>query len=142
MSWPLLHQFEIEDHCEKSASDAIVWKTGSITHQKLREAVHQVAGRLQSMEIGRGHRVAVYLPKCVEAVQLIGPVSRFIQDHPTTRMLALSFLLLVGMALIADGLHYHIPRGYLYFAIAFSMVVEALNLAASKRRRKQHALAE
>lgn len=66
-----------------------------------------------------------------------GPVSDFIQRHPTTKMLALSFLLLVGVALIADGLHFHFPRGYLYFAIAFSIVVEALNLAASKRRRRR-----
>ncbi|MEE9316932.1 MAG: TerC family protein [Rhodospirillales bacterium] len=91
-----------------------------------------------------------FLPVMITAVVIAiiimmvasGPVSRFIQDHPTTKMLALSFLLLVGMALIADGLHYHIPRGYLYFAIAFSVLVEALNLAASKRRRKQHAQAE
>ena len=66
-----------------------------------------------------------------------GPVSDFIQRHPTTKMLALSFLLLVGMALIADGLHFHIPRGYLYFAIAFSILVEVLNLAAAKRRRRR-----
>lgn len=65
------------------------------------------------------------------------PVSRFIHDHPTAKMLALSFLLLIGVALIADGLHFHIPRGYLYFAIAFSILVEALNLWA-KARRKRH----
>jgi predicted tellurium resistance membrane protein TerC len=56
------------------------------------------------------------------------PVARFVDQHPTVKMLALSFLLLVGMALVADGMQYHIPRGYLYFAIAFSMVVELLNL--------------
>lgn len=65
------------------------------------------------------------------------PVSDFIQRHPTTKMLALSFLLLVGMALIADGLHFHIPRAYLYFAIAFSMTVEVLNLLAAKRRQRK-----
>ena len=68
-----------------------------------------------------------------------GPVSTFIEHHPTSKMLALSFLLLVGVALIADGLHYHVPRGYLYFAIAFSAGVEALNLWAGKRRRKRRA---
>jgi predicted tellurium resistance membrane protein TerC len=52
-------------------------------------------------------------------------------------MLALSFLLLVGMALVADGLHYHIPRGYLYFAIAFSALVEGLNLLAARARKKR-----
>ena len=52
----------------------------------------------------------------------------FVNSHPTVKMLALSFLLLVGAALVADSLHFHIPRGYLYFAIAFSMGVEGLNL--------------
>lgn len=64
------------------------------------------------------------------------PVARFIRRHPTTKMLALSFLLLVGVALVADGLHFHIPRGYLYFAIVFSLLVEVLNLVALRRRRK------
>ena len=66
-----------------------------------------------------------------------GPLSEFITRHPTVKMLALSFLLLVGMVLIADGLHFHIPRGYIYFAIAFSILVETLNLAAAKRRKKR-----
>ena len=65
------------------------------------------------------------------------PVGDFVNDHPTVKMLALTFLLLVGMALVADGLHFHIPRGYLYFAIAFSAAVEALNLLAAKARKKQ-----
>lgn len=65
------------------------------------------------------------------------PVGDFVNAHPTVKMLALSFLLLVGVALIADGLHFHIPRGYLYFAIAFSALVEALNLLAAKARRKR-----
>ena len=65
------------------------------------------------------------------------PVSDFVNAHPTVKMLALSFLLLVGMALIADGLGYHIPRGYLYFAVAFSLGVECLNLWA-KRNNPKH----
>ncbi len=64
------------------------------------------------------------------------PISGFIRHHPTTKMLALSFLLLIGVALVADALHFHVPRGYLYFAIAFSLMVELLNLAASKKRKK------
>jgi predicted tellurium resistance membrane protein TerC len=62
------------------------------------------------------------------------PMSRFIHRHPTIKMLALSFLLLIGTFLIADGLGYHIPRGYLYFAMAFSLLVESLNMWRSKRR--------
>lgn len=68
-----------------------------------------------------------------------GPVSRFISHHPTTKMLALSFLLLVGVALVADGFEFHIPRGYLYFAITFSLFVESMNLLAAKKRKKAKA---
>jgi predicted tellurium resistance membrane protein TerC len=73
------------------------------------------------------------------AVMLVAAeaVSGFINRHPTVKMLALSFLLLVGVALIADGLHFHIPRGYLYFAIAFSAGVEGLNLVAKRARARQ-----
>ena len=63
------------------------------------------------------------------------PLSAFVSKHPTVKMLALSFLLLVGMSLIADGLGYHIPKGYLYFAMGFSVLVEALNLGARSRRK-------
>ena len=71
------------------------------------------------------------------AVMLLAaePTARFVNAHPTVKMLALSFLLLVGAALVADGLHFHIPRGYLYFAIAFSIGVELLNLLAARARR-------
>ncbi|HAC59328.1 MAG: hypothetical protein CMI62_05925 [Parvibaculum sp.] len=62
------------------------------------------------------------------------PVSAFVEKHPTVKMLALSFLILIGVALVADGLHFHIPKGYLYFAVAFSIVVEMLNLWARKNR--------
>ncbi|MSP83193.1 MAG: TerC family protein [Alphaproteobacteria bacterium] len=62
------------------------------------------------------------------------PVSGFVNRHPTVKMLALSFLLLIGMALVADGLQVHVPRGYLYAAIAFSCGVEALNLLVARRR--------
>lgn len=65
------------------------------------------------------------------------PIGDFINRHPTVKMLALSFLLLVGVALIADGLHFHIPRGYLYFAIAFSVLVESLNLVAARARARR-----
>ena len=65
------------------------------------------------------------------------PIGAFINRHPTVKMLALSFLLLVGVALIADGLHFHIPRGYLYFAIAFSVLVESLNLVAARARARR-----
>ena len=66
-----------------------------------------------------------------------GPVSNFIHRNPTVKMLGLSFLLLIGVALVADAAHFHIPRNYLYFAIAFSGSVEALNVVAAKRRARR-----
>lgn len=91
-----------------------------------------------------------HLPVMVAAVVLAilvmffaaEPVADFIQRHPTMKMLALSFLLLVGVALCADALHFHIPRGYLYFAIAFSLLVEGLNLWARRRRQRKAAAQE
>lgn len=65
-----------------------------------------------------------------------GTVSEFIESHPTTKMLALAFLLLIGMSLIADGVGFHIPRAYLYFAIAFSLFVEVLNITRLKRAKE------
>ena len=63
-------------------------------------------------------------------------VGDFIQRRPTTKMLALSFILLVGVALVADGIGFHLPRGYIYFAIAFSLFVELLNGAYRRARRR------
>jgi predicted tellurium resistance membrane protein TerC len=63
-----------------------------------------------------------------------GPISSFVDRHPTIKMLALSFLLLIGFTLIVEGLHHHIPKGYTYFAMAFSVFVELLNLRLRKVR--------
>ncbi|MCB1507217.1 MAG: TerC family protein, partial [Hyphomicrobiaceae bacterium] len=65
-----------------------------------------------------------------------GAVADFIKRHPTTKMLALAFLILIGVALIADGLGFHIPRGYIYFAMAFAALVELVNIFARRARRK------
>jgi hypothetical protein len=66
-----------------------------------------------------------------------GPVADFVAKHPTTKMLALAFLLLIGTSLVADGLGYHIPKGYIYAAMAFSVLVEAVNILAKERRQKR-----
>jgi predicted tellurium resistance membrane protein TerC len=66
-----------------------------------------------------------------------GPVSIFIAEHPTTKMLALAFLLLIGMALLADGFDFHIPRGYIYFAMAFAGAVEFFNVLARRNRGRR-----
>lgn len=65
-----------------------------------------------------------------------GPVSGFVSRHPTVKMLALSFLLLIGMTLVADGFGFHIPKGYIYAAMGFSVFVESLNLLSRRKRRQ------
>ncbi len=65
-----------------------------------------------------------------------GPIVRFIHAHPSIKMLALAFVMLIGFALVAEGMEFHIPKGYLYAAMAFSVLVEALNITLSRRRKR------
>lgn len=96
--------------------------------------------------VGMSDQLFVMIAAVVVAIGVMlfaaEPVSKFVHDHPTVKMLALSFILLVGMMLVAEGLDVHIERKYMYFAISFSMGVEFLNLWAAKRKRlKQEAKA-
>ena len=68
------------------------------------------------------------------------PLSRFVSEHPTIKMLALSFLLLIGVFLVADGFGMHIPKGYLYFALGFSVLIEGLNHWMRKRKNTRKKL--
>jgi predicted tellurium resistance membrane protein TerC len=87
--------------------------------------------------IGMANRISIMVLAVIISVGFMmffaGAVSSFVNRHPTVKMLALSFLLLIGVALLADGLDHHIPKGYIYFAMAFSVFVEMLNL---RLRRK------
>lgn len=95
------------------------------------DSVITAVGMAQDLEI----MVAAIVIAIIVMLVAAEPVSAFVNRHPTVKMLALAFLLLVGVALIADGMHFHIPREYIYFAIAFSAGVEALNLLAARGRR-------
>ena len=66
-----------------------------------------------------------------------GPISRFVHKHPTIKMLALAFLIAIGMLLFAEGLSQHVPKGYVYTAMAFALMVEFLNIRASSKKRTQ-----
>ena len=89
--------------------------------------------------VGMADHVEVMIAAVAVAILVMyfasGPVAAFIERHPTTKMLALAFLLLIGAALVADGMHFHIPRGYIYFAMAFAAAVEVVNVIASRKRR-------
>ena len=92
--------------------------------------------------VGMADHVEVMIAAVVVAVIvmmfLAGPIGDFVDRHPTIKMLALSFLILIGVALVGEGLDFHIPKGYIYFAMAFSVAVEMLNI----RMRKRTAAAE
>ena len=89
--------------------------------------------------VGMADDLGVMITAVVLAVGVMmisaGPVSAFVSKHPTLKMLALSFLLLIGMSLIADGAGFHIPKGYVYFAMGFSVFVEALNLRITSKSK-------
>lgn len=89
--------------------------------------------------VGMAENLAVMVLAIVIAVGVMmiasKGISEFVEKNPTIKVLALAFLILIGVALVADGLHFHIPKGYLYFAIAFSLGVECINLWLSKRHR-------
>jgi predicted tellurium resistance membrane protein TerC len=90
--------------------------------------------------IGMAEHIEVMIAAVVIAMMVMylaaNPVGNFIAEHPTTKMLALAFLLLIGMALIADGFDFHIPRGYIYFAMAFAGAVEAFNVLAYRKKKR------
>ena len=90
--------------------------------------------------VGMVDEVAVMIAAVVASVALMmvfaGPIGRFVSDHPTIKMLALSFLIVVGVVLVAEGFDQHVPKGYVYFAMAFSVAVEMLNIRLRRRSAK------
>ncbi|MCF6472209.1 TerC family protein [Nonomuraea sp. MG754425] len=90
--------------------------------------------------VGMVDELGVMIAAVVVAVAVMlfasGPISRFVDQHPTVKMLALSFLVLIGVVLVAEGLEQHIPKGYIYFAMAFSVIVELLNIRVRGRNTK------
>lgn len=94
--------------------------------------------------VGMVDEVAVMIAAVIVSVGLMmvasGAIARFVSKHPTIKMLALAFLVVVGVVLIADGLGLHIPKGYIYFAMAFAIIVEMLNIRARTRYARTHRL--
>lgn len=96
------------------------------------DSIITAIGMAKDLEI----MIAAVIIACFVMYLSSGPVSRFVSEHPTTKMLALAFLVLIGVALVADGFHFHIPRAYIYFAMAFSASVEMFNVLAGRNRKK------
>jgi predicted tellurium resistance membrane protein TerC len=131
---------EIHDKLEgppvaEGAARAVHSYAGAIVQIVLLDMVFSLDSVITA--VGMAQHLTVMIAAIVIAVGVMllfaGPVSKFVSAHPTVQMLAFSFLLLVGIFLMAEGLHKHIDRGYIYFAMAFSLFVEFMNLKVRKR---------
>ena len=129
---------EVEPHGdEASAVDRV--QTFAIVVMQL--IVIDIVFSLDSIitAIGMVDQLAIMIAAVIFAMIVMyvasGSVAAFIAEHPTTKMLALAFLLLIGVALVAEGFDFHIPRGYIYSAMAFAAAVEAFNVLARRKRR-------
>ena len=129
---------EIHDKLEGIEGHRSTGRVASFTGVLIQIALLDVVFSLDSVitAIGLAEKLSIMVAAVVIAVifmmVFVGPVSRFIENHPTFKMLALSFLLLIGFALVGEGLSLHVPKGYLYFAMGFSAFVEVLNMKFQK----------
>ncbi|MBK9609328.1 MAG: TerC family protein [Betaproteobacteria bacterium] len=137
----------------------LIWKSTKEIHQLLEGAEGEASGAVAATftqiimqiviidivfsldsiitAVGMVSDVTIMIAAVITSVGLMmffaGPIGRFVSSHPTVKMLALAFLLVIGVVLIADGMGNHVPKGYVYFAMAFSVFVEVLNLRMRKR---------
>lgn len=130
------HKLEGDEH-----EDGVVRPASTFASVIVQIALLDIVFSLDSVITAVG--VAEHLPVMVIAVLIAGffmivsadRVSEFVSDHPTVKVLALSFLLLIGMSLVAEGMGQHIPKGYIYFAMGFSVFVELINLKSTSNQK-------
>ncbi len=149
----------------------LIWKSISEIHNKMEGEEHTVKVRVRTTvfsvllqivvldlifsfdsvltAIGLSDQILIMIIAIVIAIFIMmifaGNVSRFINKHPSLQVLALAFLILIGFMLVLDGFHYHVPKGYIYFAVFFSLIVEMINIRINRRTkpvRLHHALPE
>ena len=124
---------------ERSALQHKVTFRGVVIQVALMDIIFSLDSVLTAVGLSSYFWVMAVAITCAILVMMYAsePVSRFIEANPTIKMLALSFLILIGMVLIADGFSFHVPRGYVYFAMGFSLGVEVLNQLKYARRKKK-----
>ena len=134
---------EIHNEVEASESEADAQpKPGAFFWVIVQIVIVDLVFSLDSIitAIGMADDIEIMIAAVVIAIGVMyvssGPVAAFVKEHPTTKMLALAFLVLIGVALVADGFHFHIPRSFIYVAICFSAAVEFFNILAKRNRRK------
>ncbi|WKN41316.1 TerC family protein [Tunicatimonas pelagia] len=129
------HKIEGEEHAESSGGRKVSF-SGTILQIILLDMVFSFDSILTA--VGLTEEVLIMIIAVVIAmtvmITLAGKISDFINKHPTLQILALSFLILIGFMLIVEGLHFHVPKGYIYFAVGFSLLVEVLNMKLRKKR--------
>jgi predicted tellurium resistance membrane protein TerC len=130
---------EIHDKLEGEEGDDIKRVAPSLTSVIVQISLLDIVFSLDSVitAVGMAKDLGVMISAVIIAVLIMlvsaGSIGNFVNRHPTVKMLALSFLLLIGTSLIAEGLDFHIPKGYVYFAMAFSVFVEVLNIVLRKK---------
>lgn len=127
------------DHSE--AGQPVSTFAGVVTQIGMLDVIFSLDSVITAVGVANEFWVMAAAVTIAVAIMLVasGPLAAFVNRHPTVKMLALSFLLLIGMTLIADGAGLHVPKGYVYAVIAFSIGVEMLNQAAARRRAKHRA---
>jgi len=133
-----IHHAVEGDHEAKDTKPAHAALTGVIIQIMLLDMVFSLDSVITA--VGMAEHLSIMMLAVVLSIGVMlmaaKPIGDFVRRHPMAKMLALSFLVLIGVALVADGLHFHIPKGYLYFAILFAIGVEALNMAVRRNRKK------
>ena len=132
---------EIHDKLEGEQGDAVKRIAPSLASVIVQISLLDIVFSLDSVitAVGMAKEIGVMIAAVIIAVLVMlvsaGSISAFVDRHPTVKMLALSFLLLIGTSLIAEGLDFHIPKGYVYFAMAFSVFVEVLNISLRRKAK-------
>ena len=129
------HKIEGEDHTDDANAKQATF-AATLVQIVLLDMVFSFDSILTA--VGLTNQVIIMIIAVVISIGIMmifaGAISRFINDHPTLQILALSFLILIGFMLIVEALHYEVPKGYIYFAVGFSLLVEVLNMQFRKKR--------
>jgi predicted tellurium resistance membrane protein TerC len=137
------HEMEGEDDEDESgepkAKPVSITMAGTIVQIVLLDIIFSFDSILTAVGIVERDKVIIMIIAVIISILVMmffsGTISRFIQQHPSMEVLALGFLILIGFMLFLEALHYQIPKGYIYFAVAFSMLIELTNIRVRKKRK-------
>jgi predicted tellurium resistance membrane protein TerC len=132
------HKIDIDDTPEEQLSKKVATSfAGAIVQIGLLDIVFSFDSILTAIGMTRNLPIMIIAVVISLIIMLIfaGRIASFIEKHPSLQILALSFLILIGFLLIADAAHFHVPKGYVYFAVGFSLVVEVINMRADRKRK-------